>query len=69
MCATGKPVMTLLACVRAADVCDSIVNGRILMRDRKVLTLDEEEILAEAADYMEKAGNAETGPAERKTVS
>ena len=66
---TGNPVNTLLECVTAADVCDSIVNGRILMRDRKVLTLDEEEILAEAADYMEKAGNAETGPAERKTVS
>ena len=66
---TGNPVNTLLECVTAADVCDSIVNGRILMRDRKVLTLDEEEILAEAVDYMEKAGNAETGPAERKTVS
>ena len=66
---TGNPVNTLLECVTAADVCDSIVNGRILMRDRKVLTLDEEEILAEAADYMEKAGNAETGPAERKTLS
>lgn len=66
---TGNPVNTLLECVTAADVCDSIVNGRILMRDRKVLTLDEEEILAEAAEYMEKAGNAETGPAERKTVS
>ena len=66
---TGNPVNTILECVTAADVCDSIVNGRILMRDRTVLTLDEEEILAEAADYMEKAGNAETGPAERKTVS
>ena len=66
---TGNPVNTLLECVTAADVCDSIVNGRILMRDRKVLTFDEEEILAEAAEYMEKAGNAETGPAERKTVS
>ena len=66
---TGNPVNTLLECVTDADVCDSIVNGRILMRDRKVLTFDEEEILAEAAEYMEKAGNAETGPAERKTVS
>ena len=46
---TGNPVNTLLECVTAADVCDSIVNGKILMKDRKVLTLDEERILAEAA--------------------
>lgn len=66
---TGNPVNTLLECVTAADVCDSIVNGKILMKDRKVLTLDEERILAEAAEYMEKAGVAEADPAERKTAS
>lgn len=66
---TGNPVNTLLECVTAADVCDSIVNGKILMKDRKVLTLDEERILAEAAEYMEKAGAAEADPAERKTAS
>lgn len=66
---TGNPVNTLLECVTAADVCDSIVNGKILMKDRKVLTLDEEKILAEAAEYMEKAGAAEADLAERKTAS
>ena len=66
---TGNPVNTLLECVTAADVCDSIVNGKILMKDRKVLTLDEERILAEAAEYMEKAGAAEADLAERKTAS
>ena len=66
---TGNPVNTLLECVTAADVCDSIVNGKILMKDRKVLPLDEERILAEAAEYMEKAGAAEADPAERKTAS
>ena len=66
---TGNPVNTLLECVTAADVCDSIVNGKILMKDRKVLTLDEERILAEAAEYMEKAGAAEADPEERKTAS
>lgn len=48
---TGNPVNTLLECVTAADVCDSIVNGKVLMRNRKVLTLDEEKILAEAMQF------------------
>jgi hypothetical protein len=36
----------------------TIVNGKILMRDRKVLTLDEASVLAEArktADLVRKA--------------
>lgn len=48
---TGNPVNTLLECVTAADVCDSIVNGKVLMRNRKVLTLDEEKILVEAIEF------------------
>lgn len=48
---TGNPVNTLLECVTAADVCDSIVNGKVLMRNRKVLTLDEEKILVEAMQF------------------
>ena len=50
---TGNPVNTLLECVTAGDVCDSIVNGKVLMKDRRVLTLDEEKILARAAEYRE----------------
>ena len=48
---TGNTVNTLLECVTAADVCDSIVNGKVLMRNRKVLTLDEEKILVEAMQF------------------
>ena len=48
---TGNPVNTLLECVTAADVCDSIVNGKVLMRDRKVQTLDEGKILAKAMEF------------------
>lgn len=48
---TGNPMNTLLECVTAADVCDSIVNGKVLMRDRKVLTLDEGKILAKAMEF------------------
>lgn len=47
---TGNVVNTLLECVTAGDVCDNIVNGKILMRDREVLTLDEEKIMKEAAE-------------------
>ena len=50
---TGNPVNTLLECVTAADVSDSMVNGRFLMRDREVLTLDEERILWEARAFTE----------------
>ena len=38
-------VNTLLECVTASDVCDSVVNGQILMNDRQVQTLDERKIL------------------------
>ena len=56
---TGNLVNTLLECVTAADVCDSVVEGKILMKDRQILTLDEEKILAEAAEYMERQDTAE----------
>ena len=68
---TGNTVNTLLECVTAGDVCDSIVNGKLLMKDRKVLTLDEEKILAEAAEYMDREmkKTGEDTAAERKKVS
>lgn len=68
---TGNAVNTLLECVTAGDVCDSIVNGKLLMKDRKVLTLDEEKILAEAAEYMDREmkKTGEDTAAEREKVS
>ena len=36
------------------DVRTTIVNGRVLMRDRKVLTLDEPRVLADARAYADK---------------
>lgn len=51
--ATNNPVNTLLECVCGNDVSDSIVNGRLLMRNRQVLTLDEEKILWQAEKYFE----------------
>ena len=42
------PISHLVYVVRGDDVTMTIVNGKILMRDRKVLTLNEAEILKEA---------------------
>jgi len=33
---------------------DVIIDGRIIMRDRKLLTLDENEILRKAQEWKEK---------------
>lgn len=49
--ATSNRVNTLLECVVGNDVNDSIVNGKILMRNRQVLTLDEEKLMWQAAKY------------------
>jgi len=39
---------------KSTDVSDVMVNGKWLMRDRKLLTLNEEELLAQAADIARK---------------
>jgi 5-methylthioadenosine/S-adenosylhomocysteine deaminase len=48
------PVSHLVYVTRGDDVQTTIVNGRVLMRDRKVLTLDTAQVLAEARAYAEK---------------
>lgn len=48
---TNDLVHTLLESVNAGDVSDMIVNGRLIMRKRRVLTLDEEKILDAARRY------------------
>ena len=52
------PVAQIVYASRGDDVVTTIVNGKILMRDRKVLTLDESAVIAEArkaADLVRKA--------------
>lgn len=44
-------VSQLVYALKGADVRDAMVNGRLLLRDRRVLTLDEAQILAKAAAY------------------
>jgi 5-methylthioadenosine/S-adenosylhomocysteine deaminase len=43
-----NPISHLVYATRGDDVRTTIVNGKVLMRDRKVLTLNEESVLADA---------------------
>ncbi len=52
------PVSQVVYASRGDDVETTVVNGKVLMRDRKVLTMDEAEVLREAraaADLVRKA--------------
>ena len=51
---TGSVVNSLVECASDADVRDMVVDGKIVMRDREVLTLDEEAIMAKADRYQEE---------------
>jgi 5-methylthioadenosine/S-adenosylhomocysteine deaminase len=48
------PVSHLVYVTRGDDVRTTVVNGRVLMRDRKVLTLDSRQVLADARAMAEK---------------
>jgi 5-methylthioadenosine/S-adenosylhomocysteine deaminase len=48
------PLSHLVYVTRGDDVRTTIVNGKVLMRDRKVLTLDENAVLAEARTWVAK---------------
>lgn len=50
---TGNLTNTLLECVTAGDVCDTVIDGNLIMKDRQVLTLDTERILHDAKIYQE----------------
>ena len=51
---SGNLLHTLFECGEPGDVRDVLVGGKFLMRNREILALDEERILREARDYMEK---------------
>ena len=58
LCPTGDKIHTLLECVNAGDVSDMVVGGRVLMKNRTVLTLDEERILYESRKYLEETARS-----------
>ncbi len=45
------PYAQLIYAAKATDVTDVMVDGRWVMRDRRLTTLDEADLLAQAADY------------------
>lgn len=50
--ATGSIVNSLVESAAGADVKHSIIHGKLVMKDRELLTIDEEKVLAEAGDVM-----------------
>ena len=57
------PISHLVYVIHGDDVRNTIVNGKILMRDRKVLTLDEGAVIAEARAWAERVRAAVKPPA------
>jgi 5-methylthioadenosine/S-adenosylhomocysteine deaminase len=52
------PISALVYTTRGDDVDTTIVNGKVLMRGRKVLTLDENAVLNEARTWAQKVSDA-----------
>ena len=52
------PISHLVYVARGGDVTTTIVNGRILMRDRTVLSLDEQAVIREAKEFAGKVREA-----------
>ena len=48
------PVSQMVYALKASDVRDVMVNGKVVVRDAKILTLDEKQILQKAAEYRVK---------------
>jgi len=40
----------LVYAAHASDVCTVVIDGRVVMRDRELLTLDEDKVLARARE-------------------
>lgn len=49
----NMPVYRVTCFANASDVCTTIVDGRVLMEDRRVLSVDEGEMLAEVQENCE----------------
>ena len=48
------PVSQMVYALKGSDVRDVMVNGKLVVRDAKILTLDERQVLAKAAEYRAK---------------
>jgi 5-methylthioadenosine/S-adenosylhomocysteine deaminase len=48
----------LVYALKGSDVNDVMVNGKEIVRDRRMLTLNEAQVLAKAAEYQVKVSNS-----------
>lgn len=55
---SGNLLNTLLESVNAGDVSDSIIDGKFVMKDREVLTMDEELVMAQAEKIYSEIGSS-----------
>ncbi len=44
----------LVYALKASDVADVMVNGRVIVRDKKIMTIDPAPVMAKAAEYQER---------------
>ncbi len=56
-------VQQIVYCGKAQDVCDVVVNGQFVMRDRKVLTIDETEFVKQGYELTLEKQSTLTGEA------
>ncbi len=49
-----EPVSQLVYALKASDVRDVMVNGRVVVRDRQILTMDMKQVMAKAAEFQTK---------------
>ncbi len=48
----------LVYALKGSDISDVMVNGKVIVRDRRMLTLDEAEVLAKAEEYRQKVAES-----------
>ncbi len=63
------PISQIVYTTRGDDVQTTVVNGRVLMRDRKVLTVDEAAVLKEASTWAGRIREAVGAKADASAVS
>ena len=61
-----EPVSQFVYALKASDVRDVMVNGRMVVRDRQILTLDMKQVMAKAAEFQLKVRASLAAPTSRK---
>lgn len=51
-----NPYSSIAYSMLGNEVCDSIINGKIVMKDKKILTIDEQEVIRQISELSKKIG-------------